>query len=87
LKPLKALDKMKKRRQMTNEFELTTGSGRLTEAFGIDTAYRGVDATEDKTSPVIVDGERESSICTGPRVGVDDDRELRFYLEKSDCVS
>lgn len=87
LKPLEGLDEMKKMRQTTNDLELTTGPGRLTEALGIDGSFNGLDIT-DRASPLgILNGEVNGEIQRSPRIGVEDDRKLRFYLGNSDYVS
>lgn len=81
---------MHRRRPVSNERELTSGPGRLTQAMGITRAHHGLDLTEARSELAIVEGEVERfEVASSHRIGVSRDlkRELRFYIRGNPFVS
>jgi DNA-3-methyladenine glycosylase len=95
LEPLEGIDAMACARKITlhgpRDFpKLTSGPGRLAQAFGITrTRDNGVDLTSTSTLWIGEDGFPAQKILTTPRIGITKaaDRPLRFSLADSVCVS
>ena len=90
LAPLKGIELMRRRRRVLDEFKLTSGPGKLTQAMGITRRHHGLDLTDPKSKLIIVEGERHNfSISSSHRIGVSADlgRRLRFYIEGNPFVS
>ncbi|MFP4116663.1 MAG: DNA-3-methyladenine glycosylase [Candidatus Aenigmatarchaeota archaeon] len=88
VEPLQGLEKMKSNRN-TSEENLTTGPGKLTEAFGITNKENGEDATQE-ASVITVEGLGNcSEIKSTKRIGVSEQhkRDLRFVCKGSDFLS
>ena len=67
--------------------DLTTGPGKLTQAFGIDKSHDGLDLTSGDL--FIEDSEDKPKIFTTTRIGLSrgGDLPLRFYIEGNGFVS
>lgn len=99
LEPLRGMEQMAKRRGMPREMLesprgrklLTSGPGRLAEAFGITRARdNGKDVTVPQSDLRIVDdGYKPRKIARGPRVGITKAAEepLRYVIEGNPFVS
>ncbi|KXB07535.1 hypothetical protein AKJ51_01205 [candidate division MSBL1 archaeon SCGC-AAA382A20] len=91
VEPISGLKTMKKLRGKEKLKELTSGPGKMTQAFGISKEHHEVDLTSsDKI--FISDPEEHTenkNIRTSHRIGVreDLDQELRFYIADSEFVS
>ncbi len=91
VKPLQGLEVMRERREKEKEKELTSGPGKFTQAFGISKDHHGLDVTSSEEL-FVSDKESQmdfSEIKTSHRIGVSEDleRELRFFIPNSKCVS
>lgn len=88
LEPVQGIEIMRKKRGINNIRELCNGPAKLTQAFGINGRYNGVNLTSGKL--IIEEGERErfDIISTG-RIGIKKGREedLRFYIRGCEFVS
>lgn len=87
IKPLEGVNEMKINRGVEEVLELTTGPGKLTKALGVDKRYNGCDVTQKNSKMKVLEGGDPSGVSKGPRVGVDSERKLRFFLSNSDYVS
>ncbi|HDI12809.1 MAG: 3-methyladenine DNA glycosylase [Hadesarchaea archaeon] len=90
LEPLEGTELMRLRRKTTDERNLASGPGKLTQAMGITYDHHGLDLTNPKSILVITDGENKSTeIASSHRIGVSEDldRELRFYVRGNPHVS
>ena len=90
LEPLDGIELMKQRRGTTNERNLSSGPGRLTQAMGITHAHHGLDLTRPESKLVITYGGVEPiEIASSHRIGVSADlkRKLRFYVRENPYVS
>jgi DNA-3-methyladenine glycosylase len=90
LEPLEGIELMRRRRQVEDDLELTSGPGKLTKAMGISRRHHGMDLTDPNGELVITRGEpRRFLIASSHRIGVSSDlrRKLRFYLEGNPFVS
>jgi len=90
LEPLDGVELMKRRRGITDERDLTSGPGKLTQAMGITRAHHGLDLTNSKGGLVVIDGGQEQfEIASSHRIGVtrDLERKLRFYVRGNPFVS
>jgi len=90
LEPLKGLELMKRRRGVTEERNLASGPGKLTQAVGITYAHHGLDLTIGGNELMITSGSSEPvKIASSHRIGVSADlkRKLRFYINKNPYVS
>ncbi|MEF8847996.1 MAG: DNA-3-methyladenine glycosylase [Candidatus Thermoplasmatota archaeon] len=91
LEPLKNIDRMKERRQTSNLENLTSGPGKLTQAFSLNDKYNG-SKVYHPCSKIIVgesDNKEEFKIEDSYRVGVSKDlsRKLRFFIKDNCFVS
>lgn len=93
LEPLCGLERMRERRPVKRDRDLTNGPGKLCQAFGLDRSFNGedlrgrrvwIEAAEQKLAP------RE--IASGPRIGIDYAEEYRekpwrFWIKDNIHVS
>ena len=88
LEPLEGAEIMKALRKCENIGQLTTGPGKLCQAFGITTKDTGVDLTGD-IAYVIDSGYRPQKIAHTSRIGIKDGQEMlwRFYEAENKFVS
>ncbi|MEW5761403.1 MAG: DNA-3-methyladenine glycosylase, partial [Candidatus Thermoplasmatota archaeon] len=90
LEPINGLDFMFKNRK-TNKIEnLTSGPGKLTQAFGITSMHNGMNVTNKSSEIIVVEGGNEDfEIVSSHRIGVKKDlnRMLRFYIKNNRFVS
>ncbi len=86
VEPLEGIDLMRERRGKDRVQDLCSGPGKLTAAFGIDSAQNGLCLT--KSSLRILPGARRTKsekVIITPRIGISvaKDLELRFLLERA----
>ncbi|MDQ0300727.1 DNA-3-methyladenine glycosylase [Salibacterium salarium] len=77
LEPITGLELMYERRKVQKEKELTNGPGKLTKALGIIKKDYGHHFSERPL--YITEGEKPESISSGPRIGIENTGEARFY--------
>jgi DNA-3-methyladenine glycosylase len=94
LEPLSGIDEMRQRRGLGRHAplrQLTSGPGRLCQAFGITRAtHNGMDLTSAASELQIVeDGFRAGNVVVSPRIGIRKaaERPLRFFLADNEFVS
>jgi DNA-3-methyladenine glycosylase len=94
LEPLTGMEEMARNRELRQDAagrELTSGPGRLCQALGLTRAtHNGLDLLDPGSPLQVWDGDDEvSEVYVTPRIGLNVavDRELRFALPESDCVS
>lgn len=90
LEPLEGLELMKRRRKTSDERNLASGPGKLTQAMGVTYDHHGLDITDPKSELVITLGVDEPvKIASSHRIGVSADlkRKLRFYIKGNPYVS
>ena len=90
LEPLEGLELMRRRREVRDELELTSGPGKLTRAMGITQAHHGLDLTNSRAALTIIEGKPERfEIASSHRIGVSADlpQELRFFVRSNRFVS
>lgn len=91
LEPIKGIELMKQRRQVSNLISLTNGPGKLTQALGIDLNLNGVDLTQNGALYILSsDSEyKPFEIITTNRIGIAkaQDLLLRFYIKNNPFVS
>ncbi len=90
LEPLEGLELMKRRTKTSDERNLASGPGKLTQAMGITYANHGLDLTDSKGEIAITGGMSEPiEIASSHRIGVSADlkRKLRFYIKGNPYVS
>jgi DNA-3-methyladenine glycosylase len=87
VKPLEGIKLMKRWRGKGDIKDLTTGPGKLTQAFGIDKSHDGLDLT--KGDLFIEDSKEKPEIFTTTRIGLSKGGNLllRFYIKDSKFVS
>lgn len=88
IEPLAGIELMRRRRHVERDYDLTSGPGKLTEAFGITgddngTSLCGPRFTVTRGKP------NDSIVVTSGRIGVNEghERPWRFYFEGSPWVS
>ena len=91
VEPVAGIDLMKARRKVDTLRGLTSGPGKLCQAFAIDRSLNGADLC-DKTLYVEDRGEPAPKFEATPRIGVDyagkwKDKRYRFVVRGSDFVS
>ncbi|MDP3940404.1 MAG: DNA-3-methyladenine glycosylase [Deltaproteobacteria bacterium] len=88
LEPLAGFERMRRRRRVRRERDLTNGPGRLTRALGLGPRHNGAPLVEGDLF-VAAPCARRGAIARGPRVGVSgrSDAKLRFYLKGNPYVS
>ncbi len=85
--PLEGLDMMMRNRRSDSIYRLTSGPGRLCDAFDIDTKLDGADLTTGELT--VLRGRPIGKIVSSTRIGVTGGEELmlRFFEEASPFVS
>ena len=89
LEPVSGIEKMRELRGRTLEKDLTTGPGKLAQAFGID---KGLNGRDLRTSELRIASKEESEdfrIGRSRRIGISEGRELleRYYIAGNRFVS
>ena len=86
LEPLEGIELMKRRRKVDVK-NLTNGPGKLTQAWGIDKSFDGLDMTKGKL--FIEDSKEKAKVHKTTRIGLSKGRELmlRFYIKGNEFVS
>jgi DNA-3-methyladenine glycosylase len=89
IEPIKGVNVMLLKRPVKNLYELASGPGKLTMAWGIDKSLQGVDVTIENSGVYVLDEKKEFQIGTSHRIGVKSDleEELRFFIKGSRFVS
>ena len=95
LEPVSGISIMKKRRGTSSHEALTSGPGKLTQAFGMTREHSGRDLTQDESFCVAEDKTADSTsdsaihIQTAGRIGISTAKSApyRFYLRNSPFVS
>lgn len=90
VEPLEGVDFMAGARGVEKVEELTSGPGKLTEAFRIGKEENGLDITESEELGLVDRPDQEDlEIVTSTRIGISEgkEKELRFYLEGNRFVS
>ncbi len=89
VEPLQGLESMKTNRNTSRKENLTTGPGKLTEAFGIDKEENGEDATGEGSPIKVKEWKNCDEIQRTKRIGVSEEHErnLRFVCKDSDFLS
>lgn len=88
VEPLKGRDVMMERRG-TGISNLTSGPGKFTKAFGIDSSHNGMKVYDRKGVLYIREGRKNFEIARSGRIGVREDLPvpLRFYIRGNRFVS
>lgn len=89
IEPIAGVSLMRRRRQVTREFDLTNGPGKLTSALGINGDDNGADLQGPRFQVLLASRPRLMEIATSGRIGVNEgfERPWRFYLQGSPWVS
>jgi DNA-3-methyladenine glycosylase len=91
LEPVEGIEIMKRLRPVDDVFSLTSGPGKLTQAFGITSELNGVDMTNAESELHIEFGSsgKPSRVLATPRIGITraTDRKWRFVDPSSPYVS
>ncbi len=89
VEPLRGIKEMKHNRGVNDKYKLTTGPGRLTEAFCITDGNTGEDVVSGESEIEVVDFESPGKIQKSKRIGVSKEHkeDLRFYVAESKFVS
>ncbi len=90
IEPLRGIHQMLKNRPVPNVKNLTSGPGKLTQAFDITNRFNGQKIYCDKSTITISEGYKEAyTICSTSRIGVQEDspKPLRFYINGNPFVS
>lgn len=89
VQPTRGVEVMEKNRIAKNLFDLTSGPGKLTKAFGIDKSLMGVPVTSMRNEVFIANNKMEFEIESSHRIGVKKDlqRNLRFFIRGNNFVS
>ena len=85
LKPVKGIESMKMKRNITDFNNLTSGPGKLCQALGISKKFNNIDICNNKNFYVKDCGFMIENIKTTPRIGIKNGQDLlyRFVLDKS----
>ncbi|MEM3564358.1 MAG: DNA-3-methyladenine glycosylase [Candidatus Jordarchaeaceae archaeon] len=88
LEPVQGIDIMRRYRNVEKDTELTSGPGKLTQAFQINGSYNGKDITENDEIYFEDTGENPDIVTTN-RIGIKEGRDmpLRFYVKGNRYVS
>ena len=87
LQPVEGVEIMKLNRQVDNEFNLTNGPAKLTQALGVDKSYNG---TNIWNGPIRLEsGIVPSDIVQTTRIGINQatDMPWRFYIQNNPYIS
>jgi DNA-3-methyladenine glycosylase len=89
VEPVRGLEIMKRSRKVENIFELVSGPGRLTQAFGVDKSLNESDVTLKEGEVLILANKIKFRLGTSHRIGVKKDlhRKLRFFIKGNRFVS
>jgi DNA-3-methyladenine glycosylase len=90
LAPLEGIELMRQRRRISDELELMSGPGKLTQAMGITHKHHGLDLTNHRSELTIIEGGlRQLKIGSSHRIGVSTDlkRKLRFFIQGNPFIS
>jgi DNA-3-methyladenine glycosylase len=89
LEPKKGLAYMHQQRNTLDVRNLTSGPGKLTQAFGIDKLYNGMKVYGPHACIYVRVGQQPRQYATSARIGVHEDipRPLRFYIPGNSHVS
>lgn len=89
LEPLSEIECMKKRRRTIDLRQLTSGPGKLTQAFGITREHNGMDLTDESFCVREEKMKEPLLIQATTRIGISRAKEMpyRFYLSTSPFVS
>ncbi len=93
LEPLEGIERMRERRPVKRERDLTSGPGKLCQALGLDRSFDGADLTGERVwieAPEKKIGPRQ--IVSGPRIGIDyaeeyKEKPWRFWIKDNLYVS
>jgi len=89
VEPIKGMEIMRKRRGRENIRELTSGPGKFTQAFGIDSRHNGLRIY--RREEIYIEGRKEKNfqVERSYRIGVSRDMDipLRFYIKGNRFVS
>ncbi|MFQ6124151.1 MAG: DNA-3-methyladenine glycosylase [Candidatus Heimdallarchaeota archaeon] len=87
VEPLEGIELMQIHRRAKDPKNLTSGPGKLTEAFKIIGEHHGIDLTQGTL--YVADGRECSNIGRTPRIGISKgkDKLLRFYIKGNDFLS
>lgn len=89
LEPVEGADLMRQFRPVDDDFSLTSGPGKLTQALSITAALNGVDMTSPDSELHIEFGAKPRRVLATPRIGITraTDKEWRFVDPSSPYVS
>ncbi len=91
VEPSEGIDLMKKRRKTNNIYNLASGPGKLTRAFGIDLSLNGIDVTFPSSPLYILNVKKIKSfeLVWRPRIGIREglDRLWRVYIKDNKFIS
>ncbi len=90
VEPLEGIELMIKRRKTKDLYNLTSGPGKLTQAFDIDHSLNGLDITSP-TSPLYINERtaEKKELVWKPRIGIKEgtDRLWRVYIKNNPFIS
>lgn len=88
VEPLEGIEIMQANRKMERLINLTSGPGKLCQAFGLDRRHNGLDLTEGELI-IADDGWMPEEIVSATRIGISlaADKPWRFYISSSHHVS
>lgn len=88
VEPTRGIEFMKQRRKTDNLYNLTSGPGKLFQAFGLDPSLHGEEVGKS-IKLKLPDETRKFEIATSPRIGVSraSDLEWRFFIKSNKFVS
>lgn len=89
LEPIDGLDVMRRRRGRSREIDLTSGPGKLTQAFGIDLTVNGSDL---RSSDIVIarkENRQYFNVGRSRRIGISEGKDLleRYYIVGNRYVS
>ena len=89
LEPLEGIELMKKRRNIDNLRELTSGPGKVTQALNITRDYNGLDLSKGNLYVEKPEENQSFEIETSRRIGIPEDVDmgLRFYIKDNKFIS
>jgi DNA-3-methyladenine glycosylase len=87
IEPIEGIDLMKYRRNQTDDYKLTNGPAKLTQALGIEMSLNGSNLKDGPIS--IVKGYKPKEIVVSKRIGISQakDEPWRFYIAGNKFVS
>lgn len=88
LEPLEGIKTMQRRRKSEDLRNLTSGPGKICQAFGVEVKHSARDLTGDQWY-VLDDGVKPAEVATSPRIGIREgtDKLWRFFDADSKFVS